>query len=56
MNSHTPHWHGNVLLWAQQRVDIVSGASLDVFALIKLTIKKDFRPASTNEVLYYDYR
>lgn len=23
LNVHTPHWHGNTLLWAQQRVDVV---------------------------------
>ncbi|KAG9512020.1 hypothetical protein KCU85_g9989, partial [Aureobasidium melanogenum] len=24
VNVHTPHWHGNTLLWAQQRVDVVN--------------------------------
>lgn len=23
VNVHTPHWHGNTLLWAEQRLDIV---------------------------------
>lgn len=23
INVHTPHWHGNTLLWAEQRLDIV---------------------------------
>ncbi|KAL6240243.1 hypothetical protein RBB50_012860 [Rhinocladiella similis] len=24
VNAHTPHWHGNTLMWAQQRIDIIS--------------------------------
>jgi len=24
LNAHTPHWHGNTLVWAQQRVDVIN--------------------------------
>lgn len=41
-NVHTPHWHGNVLLWAQQRVDVVSVS----FFLSNISLSEEVQPVA----------
>lgn len=52
MNAHTPHWHGNTLMWAGQRLDVVGYAPYVNKATSKLSFSLQISvlPAETKSL------